>query len=189
MSARSSSSSAAPLGTDSELAQRFQQRRDEALKFARDGGWYEDCLVEVPVAWGQQDANAHVNNAVYFRFLETGRLNLVRALSDALPENQAKDMRGSGKGKGVILARISFDYKRPTTYPDTVLVLHKALRISSRRLQLQHAVYSYNQQAVVGTGEAVVVAYDYDQLKSTEWPEAVVELVTRRGAQAVDGKL
>ncbi|GAA5862552.1 hypothetical protein JCM5296_006709 [Sporobolomyces johnsonii] len=189
MSSRSSSSSAAPLGTDSELAQRFQQRRDEALKFARDGGWYEDCLVEVPVAWGEQDANAHVNNAVYFRFLETGRLNLVRALSEALPEKQAKDLRGSGKGKGVILARISFDYKRPTTYPDTVLVLHKALRVSSRRLQLQHAVYSYTQQAVVGTGEAVMVAYDYDQLKSTEWPEEVVELVKRRGAQVVEGKL
>lgn len=52
------------------------------------------------------------SNAVYFRWLETGRLNFMRTLGSHLSNPQAaKDLSGSGKGKGVILARITFDYR------------------------------------------------------------------------------
>ena len=54
----------------------------------------------------------HCSNAVYFRWLETGRLNFMRVLGSHLQNEQAaKDLSGSGKGKGVILARITFDYR------------------------------------------------------------------------------
>lgn len=52
------------------------------------------------------------SNAVYFRWLETGRLNFMRVLGSHLQNEQAaKDLSGSGKGKGLILARITFDYR------------------------------------------------------------------------------
>ncbi|GAA5886646.1 hypothetical protein JCM16303_001397 [Sporobolomyces ruberrimus] len=182
MSARHSSSvGIAPPGTFDSAA--FPAQRQAALEFAREGGWYEDCLVEAPVAWGEQDPNNHVNNAVYLRWLESGRLNAIRTLSNALPEAQAKDLRGSGKGKGVILARLSYDYLRTTHHPDTILVLHKVSSISSRKMIMEHAIYSYDQARLVGRGECVLVAYDYDTFKSTEWPSQVRELVESRGAK------
>lgn len=81
------------------------------------------------------------SNAVYFRWLEvrvfysfspqiacltlfllwlsqSGRLALMRELAWGLPEDLARDFGGSGKRKGVILARITFDYKVSHFYPD-----------------------------------------------------------------------
>ncbi|GAA6061994.1 hypothetical protein JCM10212_004272 [Sporobolomyces blumeae] len=193
MSTRASSSSSssagpsiAPPGTFSP--EKFPQQREAALKFAREGGWYEDCLVEAPVAWGEQDPNSHVNNAVYLRWLESGRLNTIRTLAKVLPEEQAKDLRGSGKGKGVILARLTYDYLRTTHHPDTILVLHRVSSVSPRKMILDHAIYSYDQACLVGKGEAVLVAFDYDNLKSTQWPDQVMKLVEDRGAKKAEAK-
>ena len=51
---------------------------------------------------------------------------------------------------------------------------------------MEHAIYSYDQARLVGKGECVLVAYDYDFLKSTEWPSQVIKLVEERGAKKVD---
>ncbi|MCB0148997.1 MAG: acyl-CoA thioesterase, partial [Caldilineaceae bacterium] len=31
-------------------------------------------VIEIPVAWGEMDAFQHVNNIVYFRYFESGRI-------------------------------------------------------------------------------------------------------------------
>lgn len=51
-----------------------------------------------------------LSNAVYFRWLETGRLQWLWGMGERLGPDVAKDLRGAGKGKGPILARITFDY-------------------------------------------------------------------------------
>jgi hypothetical protein len=79
--------------------------------------------------------------------------------------------------------------QRPTFYPDSVLVMHRPLEYTSRKMVLSTAIYSYafvclslflpssseltstsasdSQQAVVGQGDAVMKAYDYDKQAST----------------------
>ncbi|GAA5909106.1 acyl-CoA thioesterase [Sporobolomyces salmoneus] len=183
ISSRPSSSIAPPGNANPEA---FPAQRAAALAFAKENGYWGDCLVEIPVEWGTQDPNNHVNNAVYLRWLESGRLNAIRTLSNALPEAQAKDLRGSGKGKGVILARLTYDYLRTTHHPDTILVLHKVSSVSARKMIMEHAIYSYDQSTLVGKGECVLVGYNYDTLKSTEWPSEVRKLVEERGAKSVD---
>ena len=37
-------------------------------------------VVELPVAWGEMDSYHHVNNVVYFRYLENARLEYFRRL-------------------------------------------------------------------------------------------------------------
>ncbi|BGO96561.1 hypothetical protein JCM10021v2_000195 [Rhodotorula toruloides] len=164
----------------------YQSGRESALKWAKENGYSDECMVEVQVAWGEQDANAHVNNAVYFRWLETGRLNFMRVLGSHLDPQAAKDLSGSGKGKGVILARITFDYRKPTFHPDNLLILHKPVQVSAKKMILQASVYSYAQQTVVGTSDSVMVGYDYDAGKSCAWSPQLVELLVERGAEKVE---
>ncbi len=38
-------------------------------------------VTEIPVAWGEMDALNHVNNAVYFRYFETARLDYFSHIS------------------------------------------------------------------------------------------------------------
>ncbi|HLP84719.1 MAG TPA: acyl-CoA thioesterase, partial [Phycisphaerales bacterium] len=37
--------------------------------------------IEIPVAWGEMDALGHVNNVVYFRYLESSRIAFIRSLA------------------------------------------------------------------------------------------------------------
>ncbi|GAA5969207.1 hypothetical protein JCM11641_007509 [Rhodosporidiobolus odoratus] len=168
-------------------AEDYQSRREEALDYARENKFVEGALVELPVQWGEQDSNAHVNNVVYFRWLESGRLALMRELAWGLPEDLARDFGGSGKRKGVILARITFDYKLPVFFPDQVLVMHRPLSYSSKKMILEGQIYSFTQQKVVGTSQAVMVSYDYEQGRSTEHPETVLEALIKTGAKREEG--
>jgi len=53
---------------------------------------------------------------------------------------------------------------------------------------MEHAIYSYDQACLVGKGEAILVAYDYDKQKSTEWPSEISQLVEERGAKREEKK-
>ncbi|GAA6053360.1 hypothetical protein JCM3770_004130 [Rhodotorula araucariae] len=174
-----------PIG-NALTEEQYLSGREAALKWARENGFNEESLVELPVAWGEQDANNHVNNAVYFKWLESGRLQYLNALGDHLDPADAKDLRGAGKGKGPILARITFDYRKPTFYPDNVLVAHKPLQVSAKKMVTHAAVYSYAQQGVVGTSDSVTVSFDYDVGKSCAWPAAFIDLLVERGAERLE---
>ena len=71
-------------------------------------------IIEIPVAWGEMDAFQHVNNIVYFRYFESGRIAYLErtGLMAAMTEH----------GVGPILASASCKFKFPLTYPDRVLV-------------------------------------------------------------------
>src|SRR5213595_1205377 len=62
-------------------------------------------IVSWPVQWGDQDAFGHVNNTVYFRWFESGRIACFDriGLGHAIP----------GTGLGPILAAINCNYRRP----------------------------------------------------------------------------
>jgi len=59
MPVRFNSSQIAPPGTFNP--EKFPQQRQAAIKFAREGGWWEDCMVEAPVAWGEQGENSSLS--------------------------------------------------------------------------------------------------------------------------------
>lgn len=65
----------------------------------------------------------------------------------------------------MILASISAKYRRPVTYPDTLLVAHRVTSVSKDRFALESVCYSYAQRTAVTFGEADMVTYDYGALK------------------------
>jgi len=89
------------------------------------------------------------------------------------------------KGVGLILKTISVDYKRPVTFPDTLLIGHKVhtgLRTEMPRTHFHFAgaIYSYAQRRVVTTCDSVLVWYDYDKLTKCDPGEKVKEVLARR---------
>ncbi|GAA6006567.1 hypothetical protein JCM10207_004976 [Rhodosporidiobolus poonsookiae] len=185
MSSPSFTSTHPPIGS-AMTPEAYGEGKAAALAWARENGFKDDMLVEIALQWGDQDSNAHVNNVVYFRWLETGRLNFMRALTTSLPESVARDLHGSGKGKGVILARITYDYRLPAFYPDYVLIMHRPVQYSSRKMVFETAIYSYAQKTILGKGEAVMVGYDYDAQRSTNFPPEVLQELEQRGARKVE---
>ncbi len=109
--------------------------------------------VTVPVAWGEMDAFEHVNNVNFARWMETARVAYFTRLGLMCPRR--------GDGVGPILARLSIDYQRPVSYPDTVRVDVTVTRIGKSSLNMAYRIWSEEQQAEAAKGEDVIVVFDY----------------------------
>jgi acyl-CoA thioester hydrolase len=120
-------------------------------------------VITIPLLWGDHDAFGHVNNLVYLRWCETARVEyLIRiGLWPALPP----------AGIGPILARLSCDYKRPLTFPDTAYIGARVTRIGNSSFQMQHRVVSKALDAVVAEADSTLVVLDYGRNKTVPVPE------------------
>jgi acyl-CoA thioester hydrolase len=67
----------------------------------------------IPIRWGDMDAMGHVNNTVYFRYMEQARIGWFDAL---VPAQEA------WKDTGIVIANASCNFKRALNYPGTVEV-------------------------------------------------------------------
>src|SRR6185503_4517804 len=65
----------------------------------------------IPMRWGDMDAMGHVNNTVYFRYMEQARISWFDAL---VPNEEA------WKSTGIVIANASCNFKRAINYPGTV---------------------------------------------------------------------
>lgn len=128
-------------------------------------------VIELPVLWGQMDAFQHVNNTVYFRYFESARI----AYGDRIGTHEFMQTTGIGP----ILAATSCRFLSPLRYPDTVLVGCRTLRLEAAVMDQEYAVFSRRQQRLAATGTGQVVAYDYQRLKKSAYPEELLERVRR----------
>ena len=67
----------------------------------------------IPIRWGDMDAMGHVNNTVYFRYMEQARIGWFETL---VPQADA------WKAVGIVIANASCNFRRAINYPGTVEV-------------------------------------------------------------------
>jgi acyl-CoA thioester hydrolase len=68
----------------------------------------------IPIRWGDMDAMAHVNNTVYFRYMETSRIDWCRSIG-CMPE-QSK--------QGPVIVNAWCNFLQQLRYPGAVVTKH-----------------------------------------------------------------
>lgn len=121
--------------------------------------------IAIPVQWGDQDAFAHVNNVVFFRWFESARIAYFRRIG------LMKHLDGGQVGP--ILAAASCDYRRSIVFPDTVRVGIRATRIGRTSIGLEHRIVSEGLKAVAADGTSTTVVYDYATGRPHPVPDSV----------------
>lgn len=122
---------------------------------------------EIPVAWGEMDALQHVNNVVYFRYFETARIDFFNQI------NLLDDLQSTQVGP--VISENSARYKRPVTFPDTLLVGVSISDIKKDRFMMHYSVYSQAQQAVTTLGSSQVVMFNFKTGKKAELTPALLD--------------
>jgi acyl-CoA thioester hydrolase len=120
-------------------------------------------VVTLPVQWGEQDAFQHVNNAVYFRWFESARIAFWNVIG--LWETMRQERVGP------ILASVACDYRRQLTYPDTVHVASRVVRLGRTSFAMEQVVVSNALRAVAAEGRSTVVVFDYAAGAPTPIPD------------------
>jgi len=110
--------------------------------------------VEIPVAWGDMDAFAHVNNTVYFRWFESARI--------AYFEKIGLNERMRREKKGPILARTACDFEKPLTFPDTIQASARVVKVGTTSFVMEYRVTSA-KHGLAAKGEGIIVLVDYEK--------------------------
>jgi acyl-CoA thioester hydrolase len=122
-------------------------------------------VIEIPVQWGDQDAFGHVNNTVYVRWLESGRIAYMTRIG-LIELYRAQRI-------GPILAAVTCDYRRQVTFPDTVSVGVSVTRIGRSSVGLKQAIVSRSARAIVAEATSTIVVFDYGTNQSHAVPPAI----------------
>lgn len=120
--------------------------------------------IEIPVAWGEQDAFGHLNNVVYFRYFESVRMHFL----DRIGVLRSHDEQGIG----VILASTTCDFKRPVKWPTRLSIRCGCTSVGNTSFTIAYEAID-EQGEVVAKGTSVQVMYDYRAETKVRVPDAV----------------
>jgi acyl-CoA thioester hydrolase len=129
----------------------------------------------IPIRWGDMDAMGHVNNTVYFRYMEQARISWFDRL---VPEADA------WRSTGIVIANASCNYKRAMTYPGTVEVRLYAGAPGGASVPTFYELRVDDDPVPYADGAAVVVFIDMQSQKSKRIPEDMRARLARAEATA-----
>jgi len=121
-------------------------------------------ITKLPVQWGDMDAARHVNNLIYLRWSESGRI----AYFNAMGMNPSF----SGSDTGPILAWHDCKYIFPMTFPDIAIVGVRTLEILKDRLIMESGIFSERENRIAAISKQIIVPYSYAELKKVPLPQS-----------------
>ncbi len=120
-----------------------------------------------PVAWGDMDAFGHVNNVMYYRYIESARIRYMDELN--VFQHDVYTVVASNQCK----------YIRPVFYPDQLKIGARVEEMRNSALRMSYLLWSEQQQAIVALGEAVMVCVDKENMLKMPIPEIIRQKVTK----------
>ncbi len=110
-------------------------------------------VVRFPVHWAELDALGHVNNARYFTWFETARMELF--------ERVGLDFEGT-PAVGPILAHTRCDFLAPVRYPAEILAGARIEGLGNTSFTMEFGVaLAASPDRLVARGQGVIVLIDY----------------------------
>ena len=110
----------------------------------------------IAVRWGDMDAMGHVNNTVYFRYMEQARINWFEKL---VPQSDA------WKSIGIVIANASCNFRRAINYPGTVEVKVFAGAPGGSSVPTFYELHVGDQMYADGTATVVFIGEDQKPLR------------------------
>lgn len=120
-----------------------------------------------PVAWGDMDAFGHVNNVLYYRYMESARIRYMDELN--IFQHDVYTVVASNQCK----------YIRPVFYPDQLKIGARVEEMRNSALRMSYLLWSEQQQTIVALGEAVMVCVDKENMLKLPIPEIIRQKVTK----------
>ena len=116
----------------------------------------------IQVRFRDTDSFGHVNNAVFFSYVELAR---IRYLVDLLQPERGFE------GMPLILARVECDFRSPIMFGQEVTVETRVDRIGRSSIAMSHRMTATPDDRVVGDVESVLVSYDYTEARPMPVPD------------------
>lgn len=124
--------------------------------------------IEMTVRWGDMDAMGHVNNTLFPRYLEEGRVSFMNHL------NMFGDAQPFGNS-GPILAAITCNFRQQLVWPAQIRVQVAVAKLGTKSMTLNNRLLNKADGSVVTDGTATLVWFDFETQQTEALPDAVRE--------------
>ena len=122
-------------------------------------------VTQIPIRWGDMDAYGHVNNTVYFRYMEQARVEWIEEMHFPVRPG----------GSGPVITNAACTFLMPMNYPGTVEV--RTYGEHPGRSSLQTHVEMLIDGTLYAEGSAKVVWMDTQTGKSVPLPDELRALL------------
>lgn len=120
-------------------------------------------IVEQAVTWGDMDAHGHVNNVVYFRYMENARVEFYRRIGKY--EFEART------GITLVVKSTGCRYMASLACPDRISIGARVTEINDEQILMQYIVVNAGTKQVAALGEAAIVAVRIADNRKVPFPE------------------
>jgi acyl-CoA thioester hydrolase len=124
-----------------------------------------------PIRWGDMDVFGHVNNTIYFRYMETGRIAFLEEASGAMVV----------EGEGPVIVTAYCTFIKQLTYPGDIEIRTYAGAPGRSSFEVTHEILMVDADGEAKTvhaeGGGKVVWIDYEKQKSVPVPERVRQVL------------
>ena len=129
--------------------------------------------MRIPIRWGDMDAMGHVNNTVYFRYIESARIAWL---------DQAGALAGpAGAGEGPVIVNAHCSFLKQLTYPGEIEVTTFVAPPGRSSIEVTHEIRLVCPDGQPGAlhaeGGAKVVWIDFKAEKSRPLPDRLRALL------------
>jgi acyl-CoA thioester hydrolase len=123
----------------------------------------------IPIRWGDMDTMGHVNNTIYFRYMEIVRIEWLGALGH--PPNP--------RGTGPVIVNAFCNFLKQLEYPGDILARHYVARPGRTSFETYITLERLDDPGVIyASGGAKTVWVDFPAGRSVplpDWLRAVLE--------------
>jgi len=123
----------------------------------------------IPIRWGDMDAMGHVNNTSYFRYMETIRLDWMRA-ANAMP---------NPLGEGPLIVNAFCNFYKQLEYPGDVLARMYTSDAARTTFETWTTLELVGEPGVIyAAGGATAIWVDFPKQKAIDLPQWLREVVS-----------
>jgi acyl-CoA thioester hydrolase len=127
--------------------------------------------IQIDVRWGDMDMMGHVNNTVYFRYLEHARITWLESI--AAPS--------VAQGEGPVLVAVGCSFRLPVVYPAREVLSYTLAPGRSSIPMSQEIRDATNADTLYAQASATLAWVDFARNKSVPLPQRVRALVMPDG--------
>ncbi len=136
---------------------------------------------KVVVEWGEMDAAQHVNNTVYLKWVESGRIAYFQKTKIDMTSLEDED-GFKPSDSGIILGYVDCKYIFPVTFPDTVIIGVRISEIKEDRLVMESHLFSEKWGRIVAVSKQEVLPYNYKTKNKIPVSKSLINII-----EAIEG--
>jgi acyl-CoA thioester hydrolase len=117
--------------------------------------------IKIPIRYGDIDAQRHLNNVAYFRYMEQARVEYIVNLG-LWPGQDFQSI-------GIILAEATCTYRAPAFFGESVVVWTRVSHLGKKSFSFEYKLET--ERGEIATARTTQVCYDYTARCSIPMPE------------------